>query len=209
MSKASRFCFTINNYSEGDIQQVDELSILPNLVYLIYGKEVGQNGNPHLQGFFILKNPQRFSWVIGRLPRAHIEAAKGTSQQAADYCKKEGDFKEVGIFPGNKGKRTDLHRFFEWSDEFTNENGRPPTFDEASQHQPIIVSKYPRILNVVRARAPAVELQSGEPNAWQKDLEERLNGEADDRKVLFYIDEQGGKGKSWFQRYYFGPSDHY
>lgn len=203
MSQASRYCFTLNNYTDHDIVLVDELSILPNVVYLIYGKEVGENGNPHLQGFFILKGPQRFSWVKRRLPRAHIEAAKGTSLQAAEYCKKEGDFKEVGVFPANKGKRTDLDRFFEWSDGFTSENGRAPSYDEAARHQPNIITKYPRILSVARARAPPCVIESGTPNEWQKELEERLNGEADDRKVLFYIDEQGGKGKSWFQRYYF------
>lgn len=203
MSQASRYCFTINNYAEGDIIQVDELSILPNCVYLIYGKETGENGNPHLQGFFILKAPQRFSWVKRRLPRAHIEAARGTSESAALYCKKEGDFKEIGVFPANKGKRTDLDKAILWADKFIAENGRPPSFNELAIHQPNIATKFPRFINVVRARAPTAVLQEGQVNQWQNALEERLNGPADDRKILFYSDPEGSKGKSWFQRYYY------
>jgi len=203
MSFSTRFCFTINSYTDDDIEKVEELALLPNCNYLIYGKEVGENGNLHLQGFFILKSPQRYSWCSRRLSRAHIEAAKGTSLQASNYCKKEGDFKEFGTFPNSQGKRTDLDRFFHWSDEFILEHGRAPSFAEVSVHQPNICAKFPRILNVVRARAPHPILQQGEPNDWQQVLEARLNQEADDRKVLFYVDEDGGRGKTWFQRYYF------
>lgn len=201
-SKDRRYCFTINNYVDHDIVVVDELAILPNVTYLIYGKEVGETGTPHLQGFFILKAPQRFSWVKQRLPRAHIEAARGSSEAAADYCKKEGDFKEIGVFPKNQGKRTDIDRAVQWADDFISEHGRAPTFDELSRHQPNIATKYPRFINVIRARAPAPTIQVGNPNDWQAALEQRLSLEADDRSILFYVDEEGGKGKSWFQRYF-------
>lgn len=202
MTKSKRYCFTLNNYSDDDILKVDELSILPNVIYLIYGKEFGENNTPHLQGFFILKNAQLFSWVKKRLPRAHIEAARGSSEAAADYCKKEGDFKEVGVFPSNQGKRTDLDRAISWADEFIIENGRAPSFDELSLAQPNIATKYPRFINVIRARAPPPSIEVGDPNDWQRSLESTLGGQADDRTILFYVDEEGGKGKTWFQRYF-------
>ena len=33
------------------------------------------------------------------MPRAHVEARKGTIQQAIEYCQKEGDWEEHGEKP--------------------------------------------------------------------------------------------------------------
>lgn len=203
MTISKRFCFTLNNYTEEEVTAVTNLSSLSLVKYLIFGFEVGENGTEHLQGFIILSKPQRFSWFKSRVPRAHIETAKGTSLQAATYCKKEGNFKEFGVLPANQGKRTDLDRFFEWSDQFTADNGRAPTFEEAAFMEPNIVAKYRRILDVVRARAPAPVIEEGTPMQWQLELEQILNEPADDRSIYFVVDHDGGKGKSWFQKYYF------
>lgn len=99
--------FTLNNYTEED---VTKLSILPNDVeYLVFGKEKGESGTPHLQGFVVYKKRISFSKVkLLTGDRAHIEKAKGTKQQAATYCKKDGDFVELGKVPPEQGQRTDL-----------------------------------------------------------------------------------------------------
>lgn len=65
------------------------------------GKETAASGTPHLQGFLILRTKKRMTGVktLLGLPRMHLEMARGTSPQAADYCKKDGDFLEIGELP--------------------------------------------------------------------------------------------------------------
>lgn len=104
-----RFCFTLNNYSEDEyrniVKQAEE-----QCSYAIVGKEVGEKGTPHLQGFFNLKDRKKL-----RLPgikkllgaRCHVENARGDDLANQKYCSKEGSFVEFGT-PQCKGKRNDL-----------------------------------------------------------------------------------------------------
>lgn len=85
MSKS--WVFTLNNYTEKDETFLSDLE----KTYLIYGREVGANGTPHLQGFITFKCTHRLSAVRKLLPRAHWEIAK--SKDAMNYCMKEGDYK--------------------------------------------------------------------------------------------------------------------
>lgn len=100
---SKRWCFTINNYTGKDCEDVNGWPFL----YLVYGKEVGRSGTPHLQGFVTFKSKKRLSGVKKLHGTAHWEVTQGTSQQAADYCKKEGDYVEFGSTP-YPGRRSDL-----------------------------------------------------------------------------------------------------
>lgn len=92
-------CFTLNNYIEQDITALNEI-YETYMSYLIVGREVGEQGTPHLQGYFELKKQQRFETLKKRLPRYHLEARKGTAEQAIKYCKKECNFIERGAPKG-------------------------------------------------------------------------------------------------------------
>lgn len=77
----------------GDNRVPDE-----KMTYMVVGEEVGENGTPHTQGFVILKSRTRLSAMKKWMPRAHLELMRGNSDQAADYCKKDGEYMEFGTF---------------------------------------------------------------------------------------------------------------
>lgn len=101
LGQSKFWCFTINNTHDYDV-----LNTIKNWEYLIAGKEVGEKGTPHLQGFVAYKTRTKFSTVKNQIPRGHIEKMKGTPEQASVYCKKEGDFEEFGTIPDYQGGST-------------------------------------------------------------------------------------------------------
>jgi hypothetical protein len=203
MSRAKRWVFTLNNPTDDEQQKLADGC--EQTEYAVYGRETGESGTPHLQGFVIFPSAIRRTTVKNRLgcPRFHLEVARGTDDQAADYCKKDGDFEEYGTLPETRqGRRTDLEGFFTWADAQGLENGHPVTTPQVARAHPTILTKYPRVMPIVRLRFDAEPLQSGQPNDWQQHLIEKLDGPADPRQIHFYVDQDGGKGKSWFVRYY-------
>jgi hypothetical protein len=64
--------------------------------YIIYGKEIGKNETQHYQMFVVFRRTTSFSKVKKIFPRAHIEHARGTFKEAADYCKKQDKYYEYG-----------------------------------------------------------------------------------------------------------------
>jgi len=109
-----KLCFTINNYTNTEYK--DLLSVIDKRFYkAIIGKEVGENGTPHLQGYIEFHSPKTWSTIKKLLPRAHIERAKGTRAQNVAYCSKGGDY--VSKFPvPMKDRVLDEYKGIEWKD---------------------------------------------------------------------------------------------
>jgi len=104
MDHASKFrgwCFTLNNYTEEDQAQITE--VIKTLArYIVYGREIGQDGTPHLQGYAYFHNARQRKAVSRLLPRAHLAPANGSAAQNRKYCTKDGDFFECGDIPMEK-----------------------------------------------------------------------------------------------------------
>lgn len=199
--QGTRWCFTINNPTDEDKQSVAD--VLTAAKYGVVGRELGDFGTPHLQGFVIFESNKRFSYLHRLWPRAHLELTRGNSRNAADYCKKDGDFDEYGELPAAQGARRDLEALYQWGDEFTTTNGRPPTSPEIAKEHPTAYLRYPRVTRLFEARAAAPRfVEAAVPMQWQGELEDELLQDADDRSVLFYVDPEGGKGKTWFQKWF-------
>lgn len=92
--------FTLNNPQDGE-------TLDPSLVdYAVIGEETGDEGTLHFQGFAVFKRTYTLNALKKLLPRAHWEPMKGTPQQAADYCKKDGKINEYGKLPEDKYKKS-------------------------------------------------------------------------------------------------------
>ena len=88
----TKVCVTINNYTNAGYESLKRWCIA-NCKYTVIGKEVGESGTPHLQCFFILKKRMRVTTLNTAITNAagkapHTEVARGSNDEAADYCKK-------------------------------------------------------------------------------------------------------------------------
>lgn len=90
------WCFTLNNYTP----EHEALLAAIDCAYIIYGREVGEQGTPHLQGFIYFSNPRAFNGVKAILPPgSHLEDSRGSVAQNVEYCSKDGDVVERGVRP--------------------------------------------------------------------------------------------------------------
>lgn len=99
--------FTLNNYSHDEEIAISALGSAECTRYLIFGREQGESGTPHLQGYVELRQQKRLSAMKKLIERAHWEVRRGSPDEAAMYCKKEGDYLEFGA-PLAQGTRRDL-----------------------------------------------------------------------------------------------------
>lgn len=99
---------TFNNYSDAD------WNVMVNMAsacakYAILGKEVGESGTPHIQGYIEFKNAHTLDQLKRKADKAHWEKRRGSQAEARNYCMKDGNYWESGEFVENQpGKRTDI-----------------------------------------------------------------------------------------------------
>lgn len=140
------WCFTKNNYSKGDIGNLETILSSKKIQYVI-GMEVGEKGTPHLQGFISSPTKIRPMECI-KDKNIHWEKCKGTKKQNIEYCTKENNY-------------------------VTN----------------MKLQKKIKILSIE------------EMYPWQKKLIKRLQKEPDERSIYWYVDEEGGAGKTKICKY--------
>lgn len=133
------FVFTLNNYTDLEYDDILKSDLFK---YLIIGKERGESGTDHLQGYAELRERCRMSKIKILMPRAHIEPRRGTAKQASEYCKKDNNFVEIGTL-SEQGKRTDL---IEMKDDIL--EGRT-TVDEILIDNPNAYHQYGRTLDKI------------------------------------------------------------
>lgn len=206
--RGRQFCFTKNNYTAHDLQAFRDLFTGEGITYAVFGQEVAPTtGTRHLQGYVVFDDRKRIGAVRQVLPGCHVEVTRGTPQQAADYCKKDGDFQEFGVFANIpfQGKRSDIDRFKSWLQEQTTY----PDDATIAQNFTTLYVRSPRILELRNLLFPTPKLETGEyADGWQSELAQELEEAPEsDRKIIFIVDPEGGAGKSWFCRKYITDND--
>jgi len=199
------YCATLNNYTPADVAVLRT----PNtkLSYIIVGHEVGESGTPHLQIYFQLEKQCKMSTIKnwgGPWGRMHFEAARGTDVEASDYCKKDGDFFELGSRKtmGRKGARNDLEAVKESIKE-----GK--SYDDICDEHFNQSAKYSRFIRErVQARDSTKQevslreqYSSSVLRPWQAVLLAVTEEEACPRKIHWVWENVGNQGKSWMATY--------
>lgn len=197
MSRGKNWCFTLNNYTNDDIDRLSVLVDNNECSYIIYGKEVGESGTPHLQGFVSFSKRVYLTDVKKRISAtAHFELSR-LVPESIEYCRKDGDVFEEGVMPVGQGKRSDL-------DDFKNDvKAGLLNFKEIREKHSAVYAKFKSfVMEYVIDNTPEVTIPAYILHDWQKDLLEKLEQPPDTRTIQFIVDHSGNNGKTWFAHWY-------
>lgn len=196
---------TLNNYTEAEVATLRNGR--PELQYFVAGHEVGEQGTPHLQIYFQLNKQVKITTMhrwAGWQRIAEIQPARGTSDEAAGYCKKDGNFWEYGTMKamGRKGARNDLKEV----QEAINNGESYDDICDTHFKQAAMYSKF--IKERVQARDSAKQqdslrelYSSAVLRPWQQAIMDVVNEEACPRKIHWIWETTGNVGKSWMANY--------
>jgi len=128
-TQSRKWQITINNPQEKgfDHDRIrQEINELKSLCYYCMADEMGETYHTHV--YVAFHSPVRFSTLKNCFPEAHIEMARGTSEENRDYIRKSGKwesddkhgtsipdtYEEFGEIPEeHQGERSDLEHLFE------------------------------------------------------------------------------------------------
>lgn len=107
------YCFTYNNPTHTPESILEKANACSAIRYLVFQKEVGENGTPHYQGYLELARPQRITFLRREFIECHYERRRGSRDQARDYARKDdtrtdGPWEYGEWRAGGSGSRTDL-----------------------------------------------------------------------------------------------------
>lgn len=155
--RSRNWCFTINNPTEED--SAEELK--QQASYVIIGKEVGEGGTPHLQGYCHFKTMKSLSQLKKLLPRAHLEVCKGSPEDNIAYCQKDGDYIEFGEAPMSKKRKGEKGAEF-WAEQLSlAKRGRIDDMDPKVQ-----LTHFSTIQKIVSKYAPMPDDADGLTGEW-------------------------------------------
>lgn len=92
VKRARAWVFTVNNYNDDYIGLLEELITKEKaLTHLVVGREQGEQGTKHLQGYIRFTNPRPRNAIVKRIPNAYVDIANASPKKNMEYCTKDGD----------------------------------------------------------------------------------------------------------------------
>lgn len=183
-SQSRRWCGTLNNYDPS--LKEPPLWLKDLCEGIVWGREVGEAGTPHIQCYLYLKKRSTLGGLRKHFPAGfsmHLEAAKGNTKQNYDYCTKDGDYTEWGKLPRDGWRKTKEETEDEWQQTWI--------LAVENRHAEITAEKrikyYATIKNIAADHSTQPQRLDVQPGVW-------IHGPA-------------GWGKSWSAREdYGGPT---
>ncbi len=106
---ARNWCWTLNNHWQYDPLDPESW---PHHRYTVFQEEIGETGNPHLQGYSEFNSPMKFVTMTQLIPGAAFFKRNGPKAKARAYCMKAdtriSDPEEFGEWSTHQGERSDL-----------------------------------------------------------------------------------------------------
>lgn len=147
---AKHWCYTINNPFPDE-----KLGIaIKGYDYCIQGQEVGGNGIPHVQGYIAMVKKTTLANMKVMLPRAHLEMMRGTPHEAAEYCKKDGDWVDCGVVPKSPAEAGGAVRREKFSRMI--KSAKRGDFDDIEEIDPVCFVTHYHALKRIRQDYPVV-----------------------------------------------------
>jgi len=208
MPSVRRFRFTLNNPTAEHIASLRRWPI-PGVKFIIFQGE--QGSTPHLQGYIETKDAYGLKDLNRTFffNKANLGAANGDADANIKYCTKDDTYLDSvcprvrnGEAGPKQGKRNDLMAIKAMIDDGA-------SFDDICEAEFSTVAKVDRF---VKMRIAARDAQKEKDAmtavfadtvlwSWQSRLGELLQEIPDPRKVFWFWESEGNKGKSFMARY--------
>lgn len=115
--RCRKYVFTLNNYVDSDVSTISDFLKKSSKLFC-FGKEVGQNGTHHLQGYMEFKNQRDWEKLCVDCPpfsRCWSSKARGNLKDNYNYTSKErGSFYYHGFKPEKMNYVEVIDVFFDW-----------------------------------------------------------------------------------------------
>lgn len=192
MKKLRRMQVTCNNPQEKGLtpEKIREIMGRWKTEYFCFCYETGEEGTQHFHLYIKFVNPQSWETISKAFASAHIEPARGSSQENRDYIRKEGAYKD-------SEKATTNH-----SDTFY-ESGNCPTDAQEKQGHRIDLEEINRMLEDGLTPSQILDSLPFSYRRYERDIRAKffaLRGKETppkrNVKVIWHVGESG-TGKSY------------